>query len=144
MLVLYAPRARDTQPARPQGRALADAEIHVVIVDDHPRVRSAIETLIARAPGLRVVGSFSSGAAAVAGVARLHPAVVIMDLAMPGMNGVEATREICRRKTAPAVVAFSGSRELRREARAAGAAYVVLKDEDPQALLDTIRTAAGR
>jgi CheY-like chemotaxis protein len=122
---------------------LADEEILVLIVDDHPGVRSAIEALIARTPGLRVVGSFSSGAAAVEGVARLRPAVVIMDLGMPGMNGVEATREICRGKVAPTVVAFSGSRELWREARAAGAAYTVLKDEDPQTLLTTIRTAAS-
>lgn len=63
---------------------------------------------------------------------------------MPGMNGVEATREICKRKAAPVVVAFSGSRELWREARAAGAAHAVLKDEDPHTLLETIRTAARR
>jgi CheY-like chemotaxis protein len=99
----------------------------VLIVDDHPGVRSAIEALIARTPGLRVVGSASSGAAAVEGAARLRPAVVVMDLSMPGMNGVEATREICKDKAAPAVVAFSGSRELWREARTAGAGYTILR-----------------
>ena len=117
-------------------------DIHVLIVDDHAGVRSAIEALIARTPGLRVVGSASSGAAAVERAARLRPAVVVMDLGMPGVNGVEATREICKERPAPMVVAFSASRELWREARAAGAAHTVLKDSDPRILLDTIRTVA--
>jgi DNA-binding NarL/FixJ family response regulator len=116
----------------------------VLVVDDHPGVRCAIEALIARTPGLRLVGSASSGAAAIEGVARLLPMVVVMDLGMPGINGVEATREICKAETAPVVVAVSGSRELWHEARAAGAAYTLLQDADPQLLVETIRTAAQR
>jgi DNA-binding NarL/FixJ family response regulator len=129
------------------GTPLADVpreEIDVLIVDDHPRVRSAIEALIAGVPGLRVVGSVSGGAAAIERVARLRPAVVIMDLGMPGIDGVAATREICKSKVAPVVVAFSGSRALWREARAAGAAHTLLKDEDPATLVETIRAAARR
>jgi DNA-binding NarL/FixJ family response regulator len=64
----------------------------VLIVDDHPGVRSSIEALIARTAALRVIGSVSSGAAAIEGVRRLQPTVIIMDLAVPGINGVEATR----------------------------------------------------
>lgn len=60
------------------------------------------------------------------------------------INGVEATREICKCRAAPVVVAFSRSRELWHEARAAGASYTLLKDEDPQTLVETIRTAARR
>ena len=119
-------------------------EIDVLVVDDHPGVRSAIEALIAGAPGLRVVGSVSGGAAAIERVARLRPTVVIMDLGMPGIDGVAATREICRSKEPPVVVAFSGSRALWREARAAGAAHTLLKDEDPATLVETIRAAARR
>jgi CheY-like chemotaxis protein len=128
------------------GRAAGsdDQDIAVLVVDDHPGVRSAIEALIARTPGLRVVGAVSSGAAAIEGAARLHPAVVLIDLGMPGINGVEATREICKNARAPVIVAFSGSRELWRAARAAGAARTILKDEDPQTLLEAIRTAAQR
>jgi DNA-binding NarL/FixJ family response regulator len=113
----------------------------VLIVDDHVGVLSAIAALIDRASGLRVVGSVSSGAAAIEAVTRLRPNVVVMDLVMPGINGVEATREICNRTSAPVVVAFSGSRELWRAARTAGAAYTLLKDADPATLLETIRVA---
>jgi DNA-binding NarL/FixJ family response regulator len=74
----------------------------------------------------------------------MQPKVVIMDLTMPGMSGVEATRSICRRQPAPAVVVLSGSRELWREARAAGAADAVLKDADPLHLLAVVRAAARR
>ena len=78
-----------------------DEDIAVLVVDDHPRVRLAIEALIARTPGQRVVGSVSSGAAAIERVARLQPTVLVIDPGMPGMNGVEATREIRKRKAAP-------------------------------------------
>ena len=103
----------------PDGTLTGEA-ITVLIVDDHPGVRAAIEALIVRTPGLRVVGSVSSGAAAIEDARRLKPTVVIMDLCMPDINGVEATRAIRLDDGAPAVVAFSGSRELWREARDAG------------------------
>lgn len=127
----------------PDGTLTGEA-ITVLIVDDHPGVRAAIEALIVRTPGLRVVGSVSSGAAAIEDARRLNPTVVIMDLCMPDINGVEATRAIRLDDGAPAVVAFSGSRELWREARDAGAAVTLLKDEDPQRLLQAIRAAASR
>jgi DNA-binding NarL/FixJ family response regulator len=75
--------------------------------------------------------------------AELQPQVVVMDLAMPGVNGVEATRRVRSKQEPPAVVALSGSRELIREAVAAGAAYTLLKDVDPEQLLRVIRAAAG-
>jgi DNA-binding NarL/FixJ family response regulator len=132
----------DMPAAAPTAACLDDDDIRVLVVDDHPRVRSAIEALIDRTPGLRVVGSVSSGAEAIEGAARLRPRVVVMDLGMPGISGVAATREICNQQPAPVVVAFSGSRELWREARDAGAAHTLLKDEDPNTLVETIRIAA--
>jgi DNA-binding NarL/FixJ family response regulator len=67
-----------------------------------------------------------------------------MGLAMPRVDGVEATRRIRGRGSPPAVVALSGSRELMPEAGAAGAAYAILKDEDPARMLAVIHlTAAG-
>jgi DNA-binding NarL/FixJ family response regulator len=66
-----------------------------------------------------------------------------MDLGMPGLNGVEATRRVRCRHPAPVVVALSGSHELIREATAAGAASTMLKDVDPVRLLEAIRAAGG-
>jgi DNA-binding NarL/FixJ family response regulator len=76
--------------------------------------------------------------------AELQPQVVVMDLAMPGVSGVEATRRLMALRDPPAVVALSGSRELMREAMAAGACRALLKEADLTDLLATIRLAAGQ
>ena len=75
---------------------------------------------------------------------RLAPDVIVMDLAMPRVNGVAATRLVRRRARRRAVVALSGSRELMREAVAAGVSATVLKDADPAELVAAIRKAARR
>jgi DNA-binding NarL/FixJ family response regulator len=113
----------------------------VLVVDDHPGFRSALERLLARAGDLEVVGSASDGAQAVELAARLRPDLVIMDLAMPVLSGVDATRRIRSQEEPPVVVALSGSRELWREACAAGVSCMILKDEDPERLVATIRRA---
>jgi DNA-binding NarL/FixJ family response regulator len=115
----------------------------VMVVDDHPGVRCALESLIRNSADLLLVGSARDGAEAVRLAGQLRPEVVVMDLALPGVNGVEATRRVRAQNCPPAVVALSGSRELVRDALAAGAAFTVLKDEDPRELLKVIRTAAG-
>jgi DNA-binding NarL/FixJ family response regulator len=120
----------------------AAASIPVLIADDHPGVRRALEALVRSSDGLDLVGSAPSGEEAIRLAVALLPAVVVMDLAMPGLGGVEATRRIRALRPAPAVVALTGSRELIRDAVAAGAAATVLKDEDPQLLLDVIQGAA--
>jgi DNA-binding NarL/FixJ family response regulator len=118
--------------------------ITVLVVDDHPGFRRALERALRRSPGLRLVGSARSGDEAIAMSARLEPRVVVMDLAMPGMSGVEATRRLMEQLDAPAVVALSGSRELMRDAIAAGACRALLKEGDLTELLTTIRLAAAR
>lgn len=130
-------------PCDPTRSALspAPARASVLVVDDHPGFRSALEQLLARSEDLEVVGSASDGMQAVALVARLRPDLVIMDLAMPLLNGVDATRRICSRHAPPVVVALSGSRAMWREARAAGASCTLLKDEDPERLIARIRAA---
>jgi DNA-binding NarL/FixJ family response regulator len=115
----------------------------VLIVDDHPSVRHALESLLRSDPALELVGSAHSGEEAVRLAAQLRPQVIVMDLTMPGVNGVEATRRVRAQQRPPTVVALSGSHELMREAVAAGAAFTVLKDEDPQRLLEVIQTASG-
>lgn len=118
--------------------------ITVLVVDDHPGFRRALDRALRRAPGLRLVASARSGEEAIALSAQFAPRVVVMDLAMPGMSGVEATRRLMRQPDPPAVVALSGSRELMRDAIAAGACRALLKEGDLTELLTTIRLAAGR
>jgi DNA-binding NarL/FixJ family response regulator len=89
-----------------------------------------------------LVGSARSGEEAIQLAADLRPQVIVMDLAMPGLGGVAATRRIRAQRFAPAVVALSASRALMREAVAAGAGYTMLKEEDPQLLLDVIQAAS--
>ncbi|HKO28023.1 MAG TPA: response regulator transcription factor [Solirubrobacteraceae bacterium] len=118
--------------------------ITVLVVDDHPGFRRALERALRRSPGLRLVGSAGCGDEAIVISARLEPRVVVMDLAMPGMSGVEATRRLMGQPSPPAVVALSGSRELMRDAIAAGACRALLKEGDLTELLTTIRLAAAR
>jgi CheY-like chemotaxis protein len=117
--------------------------ITVLVVDDHCGFRRALESLIRSAPDLLLLGSVSDGEEAVRLSAQLHPRVVVMDLVMSGVNGVEATRRLLHQQLPPTVVALSGSHELIRDAVAAGAAFTALKDVDPECLLRLIR-AAGR
>jgi DNA-binding NarL/FixJ family response regulator len=117
--------------------------VPVLVVDDHPGFRLALESALRRAPGLRLVGSASSGKEALLLSAQLHPRVVVMDLAMPGMTGVDATRSLMAQREPPAVVALSGSRELMRDAVAAGARATLLKEADLTELLAAIRHVAA-
>jgi len=120
----------------------AAAQITVLVADDHPGFRRALETALGRAPGLRLVGAACNGEEALRLSAQLRPQVVVMDLAMPGISGVEATRRLMAGRQPPAVVALSGSRELMRDAIAAGASSTLLKEADLTELLASIRVAA--
>lgn len=132
------PAARAKVPDGEEG-----ADITVLIADDHRGFRRALETALRRAPGLTVVGSAHDGEEAVLMTAKLRPRVVVMDLAMPGMSGVEATRRLMEQRDPPAVVALSGSRELMRDAIAVGASSTLLKEADLSELLTSIRTVAN-
>jgi DNA-binding NarL/FixJ family response regulator len=121
----------------------ATAAITVLIADDHPGFRRALETALRRAPGLTLVGCAHDGEEAVLMSTQLRPRVVVMDLAMPGVSGVEATRRLMAQRKPPAVVALSGSRELMRDAIAAGSSSTLLKEADLSELLASIRVAAG-
>jgi DNA-binding NarL/FixJ family response regulator len=70
--------------------------VRLVIADDHAIVREGIRMLLSGQPDIDVVADVADGRAALEAVARLRPDVVLMDLGMPGMNGIDATRAICR------------------------------------------------
>jgi DNA-binding NarL/FixJ family response regulator len=77
-------------------RPVAAAEITCLIVDDHEVVREGLRLSLSRAPHIRVIGEAADGEAAVALAERRRPNVVIMDVRMPGMDGLEATKELSR------------------------------------------------
>lgn len=118
--------------------------IRVLVVDDHPVVRRGIEDLLASAPDIEVVGSTGSGAEAARLAETLEPHVVLMDIEMPDVDGVEATRRVLATQSSAAVVILTTFADRRRITSAldAGAAGYLLKDADPDELIRGIRAAA--
>jgi DNA-binding NarL/FixJ family response regulator len=116
----------------------------VLVVDDHAMVRSGLTVLIDATGDLHVVGEAADGRQAVELAAELLPDVVLMDLSMPGMDGVEATRELLRQRPDSVVVVLTSFSDQPRvsEALKAGAVGYLLKDCDPRDLIAAIRSAA--
>lgn len=124
------------------GRA-ADAAIRVLLVDDHDLVRAGFRALLDLEPGFEVVGEAADGAQAVRQTQALRPDIVCMDVQMPVMDGVDATRALCADETVDArVIVLTTFRDDRvvRAALRAGASGFVLKNSPPQVLVDSIRT----
>jgi DNA-binding NarL/FixJ family response regulator len=118
-------------------------KIRVVIVDDHAMLRAGLEQLLGGEPDLDVVGKAASGAEAIALVRELRPDVVLMDLQMPGVDGVSATREIVSEALADVLVLTSFSDAERIVgALDAGALGYLLKDAEPDEVLRGIRAVA--
>ena len=104
--------------------------LKIVVADDHPVVRDGLRALIETSPGLEIVGEATTGDEAIEVVRRVHPNVVLMDLAMPGRNGIEATRVIASDASAPAVLILTmfADDESIFAAMRAGARGYLLKD----------------
>ncbi|HET7496647.1 MAG TPA: response regulator transcription factor [Candidatus Limnocylindrales bacterium] len=104
--------------------------IRVLVADDHPIVRDGVRALIAASPGLELIGEAVDGDEAVTLVRRLHPDVVLMDLSMPGRNGIDATRAIVADGPATAVLILTmfADDESIFAAMRAGARGYLLKD----------------
>jgi DNA-binding NarL/FixJ family response regulator len=117
--------------------------IRVVIVDDHAMLRAGLEQLLAGEPDLDVVGTAASGDEAITLVRELRPDVVLMDLQMPGTDGVSATREIVTQELSDVLVLTSYSDAERIVgALDAGALGYLLKDAEPDEVLRGIRAVA--
>ena len=86
---------------------MSEKPLRLLLVDDHPIVRTGLRMLFQSEPGMQVIGEADGGAAAIAAVQKLRPDVVIMDVAMPGMNGIEATRQIKANSPETAVLALT-------------------------------------
>jgi DNA-binding NarL/FixJ family response regulator len=119
--------------------------IRVAIADDQALVRGGFRVLVETAPDMEVVGEASDGAQAVELVARTLPDVVLMDVRMPVMNGLEATRQIAREHGNVRVLVLTTFNvdEYVYEALRAGASGFLLKDAMPDELLAGIRIVAS-
>ena len=118
----------------------------LLIVDDHELVRESTQHMLAGETDLEVVGEAVNGRHALELCRRLRPDLVLMDVRMPEMDGLEATRAIKEEMPAINVLMVSAyeSEDYRREAASAGAAGYILKDADRQQLLEAVRMALGR
>ena len=119
--------------------------IRVVLVDDHRVVVEGLKLLLQAYPDVSVVGSAGDGAEGADLVISLVPDVVLMDLSMPGVDGIQATRRIVDAvpDTAVVVLTTSSDREMVLRSLDAGAVGYLMKDTDPQALYEVIQAAAA-
>jgi DNA-binding NarL/FixJ family response regulator len=118
--------------------------IRVLLAEDHGLVRAGLERLLATVADIEVVGGASDGAEAVELAAETQPDVVLMDLSMPNLDGIEATRKIVAANDGVQIVVLTslGDRERILAALDAGAIGYLLKDTEPEELIRGIRSAA--
>ena len=119
----------------------------IVIADDHPVVRQGLQTLLSQEPGFRIVGEASDGLQTIEMVKRLKPAVLILDLMMPDINGIEVTRRVkkCSPKTHILILSMYSNEAYVLETLRNGAQGYVLKDSPGNILVHAIREVlAGR
>ena len=121
--------------------------IQVLIADDHKMLREGLRSLLEKEPGIAVVGEAANGAEAVSLTREMRPSVVIMDIEMPEMNGIEATRQIIAEMPEIRVIGLSMHTEtdVEESMRQAGASAFVAKDSAFERLAAAIRavTTAG-
>jgi NarL family two-component system response regulator LiaR len=119
--------------------------IRVLIADDHAVLREGLRSFLELQPGIEIVGDAADGAEAVELAQRLRPGVVLMDLVMPKLDGVEAMRELNERVPGTRVIILTSYIDDDRllPAIRAGAAGYLLKNAEPQELARAIRTAAA-
>ena len=121
-----------------------DAPIRVLIAEDQALLRTTLAALLEAEPGMSVVGLAEDGARAVALAAELRPDVILMDIQMPGLAGIEATTRICADPALAAtrvlILTMFEIDDYVLGALRAGACGFLLKDTDPQSLVDAVRT----
>lgn len=122
---------------------LATPSIRVVVADDHPVIRAGLRHILERQDGIEVVGEAGDGAAVLETVRSSTPDVVVMDVSMPRMNGIDAVRALRRERGSPRVVMLSVhySEAVVLEAMEAGAVGYVLKEAAREELAAAVRAA---
>jgi DNA-binding NarL/FixJ family response regulator len=119
--------------------------VRVLVADDQSMVRAGFRMLLSEEPDIEVVAEASNGLEAVEKAARFRPTVVLMDIRMPELDGLEATRRILAADEAARILILTtfDLDEYVYEALRAGASGFVLKDDPPEQLLAAVRTVAG-
>jgi DNA-binding NarL/FixJ family response regulator len=118
--------------------------IRVLIVDDDPLLRAGLRLMLGAAADLEVVGEAGDGAAAITGAAELRPDVILMDIRMPGVDGVTATAQISAQPDPPRIIVLTtfDADELVHRAVGAGADGYLVKDTPPAEIVSAIRSVA--
>lgn len=122
-------------------------KIRILLVDDHPMMRAGLRAVIAKRPELVVVGEAGDGETALALARELDPEVVVMDVALPGLNGVEATRRLLAAQPGVKVIALSlhdDRRYVLAMLRAGAAAYLVKTSAAEQLIQAVDAVVAGQ
>lgn len=116
-------------------------EKKILICDDHKIFREGLRALLADQPGVKVVGEARDGLEAVTLAGQLSPDIVIMDISMPGLNGIEASRKLAKSHKAARIIALSmhNDRKYVTEIFKAGARAYLLKDSAFEELMDAIK-----
>ncbi|MEX2269423.1 MAG: response regulator transcription factor [Acidimicrobiia bacterium] len=119
--------------------------IRVLVADDHAVVRGGLEQLLKTADDVELVGIAENGAEAVERAGELHPDIILMDLSMPVLDGIEATRQILEQNSNARVIVLTSFSDNRRilDALRAGASGYLLKHAEPDELLGAIRAASS-
>jgi DNA-binding NarL/FixJ family response regulator len=124
--------------------ASQEGNTRVLVVDDHVVFRYGMRAMLANARGFEVVGEAASGEEAVEKAVEAHPDIVLMDVQMPGMNGIEATRRIMQAnpRVSVVVVTMFGDDDSVFSAMRAGAKGYVLKGADAEEVMKVLRAVA--
>src|SRR5512140_394709 len=119
-------------------------KITLLVVDDHPLFRQGVTDAVSLEADMKVLGQASGGAQGLEMIQSLTPAVVLLDVNLPGMNGHEITRQVTQEKIPTRIVLMTGYDDIEQALHAAmaGAAAYCSKDVEPKALIRTIRDVA--
>lgn len=122
-----------------------ETRVRIVIIDDQLIARELFQAILAQEPEFEVVGKFDSGEAALEKLVKLHPDIILMDIHMPGMDGLTATRKVKELVPTSEVIILTSSENpaILRESLACGASGYIVKSPDQSSLISAIKTIAG-
>jgi two-component system, NarL family, response regulator NreC len=115
--------------------------VNIILADDHKIIRKSLKALLSAEPDFNIIGEADNGLTAVDLVKKLQPDILVLDLMMPGMNGLDVIRELCKHKPEIAIIILSvhNNEAYVIEALRLGARGYVLKEASPEELANAIR-----